>query len=79
MAARASVAARSSVHGGRESRAGLGTSPGAAGVATAVGAGVTARVVDRGAVAVAGGAVTGRDGVLRSPTWRPGRRALGRS
>ena len=78
MAARASVAARSSVHGGRESRAGLGTSLGASGVATAVGAGATARTVDRGAVAVAGGAVTGRGGVPRSPTRLPGRRALGR-
>ena len=75
-AARASVAARSSVHGGRESRVGLGTSLGAAGVATAVGAGATARTVDRGAVAVAGGAVTGRGGVpARRPASRGGERS----
>ena len=76
-AARASVAARRSLHGGRGSRAGLGTRLGASGAATAVGAGAAA-TVDGGAVAVAGGTVTGRAGVPRSTTCLPERRALGR-
>lgn len=77
-AARASVAARRSLHGGRGSRAGLGTSLGASGAATAVGAGAAAPTVGRGAVAVAGGTVTGRAGVPGSTTCLPERRVLGR-
>ena len=77
-AARASVAARRSVHGGRESCAGLGKRLGASGADTAAGAGAAARTVDVGAVAVARATVTGRFGVPRSPTCLPERRALGR-
>ena len=77
-AARASVAARRSVHGDRESCGGPGTSLGSSGVTTAAGAGAPARTVDRGAAAVAGGTITRRAGVPRSPTCLPERRALGR-
>jgi hypothetical protein len=77
-AARASAAARKSVHGGREPRAGLVTSLGAAGAATAVVAGSAARTFDRGALAVTGDTVTGRAGMPRSLTCLPERRVLGR-
>jgi hypothetical protein len=77
-AATASVAARRRVHGGRESRAGVGTSLGALGAATTAGAGAAAPTVALGAVPVAGDSVTGRADVRGSPTFLPGRRALGR-
>ena len=59
-AARASVAARRSAHGGRESRAGADASLGAFGAATTAAAGTAARTVARGAVSVAADTVTGR-------------------
>jgi hypothetical protein len=77
-AARASVAARRSVHGGRASCAAACASLGASGVATAVAPGAAAPKVRRGLVAVAGGTVVTRAGVLHSPTCLPERRVLGR-
>jgi len=77
-AARASVAARRSAHGGRASCAGACASLGASGVATAVAPGAATRTVGRDAVSVAGGTIAGRSGVANSPTWRPERCVLGR-